>query len=233
MKTNIRILIVLSSLAFFTWITIKVVNAFHSNEEALEDLLPSTYIMNNEDSNLFSEKYKSSLKVIEVRQTSERKITMLSVDSNFNLLILKLKLGADTLLTRFAKIAISDSKSGIGYTYHNIENLGYKFQFKSGQVAIASKIYLTFFGDSIHNVIRNDSIINFRLLCGNISLRYGLNEPADIYITREEENLKEFSLIPMDVLLLRRNGALYLMILTKQKNIYIPPLALYNLIRKN
>jgi len=79
--------------------------------------------------------------------------------------------------------------------------------------------------------LKNDSVISYHLMCDNFSIRYGEKEPIDIFVARKEEALGYKRRIPMDLLFLKRDSAVYMLIMIPDDpNSAIAPDLLYNVI---
>jgi hypothetical protein len=71
-------------------------------------------------------------------------------------------------------------------------------------------------------------------LCDNLSIRYAKNDPIDIFVLGQEKLLGAATIVPMDLLFLKRDDALYLLIMTPNgPRLTIPPDLLYNVVKGN
>jgi len=89
-------------------------------------------------------------------------------------------------------------------------------------------------GDSLSTVEKNDSLVNYHLLCENFSIKYAADEANDLYFeSKIDFEAVEYHEIFLDVLLLRKTGALYLLLMAPIDNkASIDPKLLYNIIDK-
>ena len=71
----------------------------------------------------------------------------------------------------------------------------------------------------------------YHLRCKNFSLRYGENNPVDIFVKGKEGSLGRTPVIPMDILFLRRQKNVFLFVLTPRNDDYdVPAELLYRII---
>ena len=212
----IRITLALFALGFIFFLSYKIKFAFSGNKKALTEHLPSEYSLKKEDSNLISEKYRSSLKVNEVYRSKVRNpISLVYFGQEYNLIIYKIDLIKDISLKFIFNTEIKSVDQSTGYTYSIIgQNIYFNFKYKAGLIQPVSKIFLTLSGDSLQTVCENDSILSYHLLCNNFSIRYAEKGPIDIFVGGKDRSLWTTTLIPMDLLLLKRNSAIYLLVMT-------------------
>lgn len=208
----------LFALIFIIWLIIKIVNGFSENDKALNERLPSAYSIAKEDSNLIAKEYIEKMKLIEVYRSNVRNpIALISFDTAYRLIMYKINLSKDASLKSIIRDQIKDVDRSTGKTYNIIDNnLFYRFQYQAGTTKPTSKVYLTLSGDSLKTVIKNDSIFSYHLLCKNFSIRYDENAPIDIFV-EGQESFGMTSIIPMDIMLLKRNKIVYLLVMTPNK----------------
>jgi hypothetical protein len=235
--TKYRIIIVsIAVLGVFIFLGLKIYHGFLNTQGALTEVLPSTYSLTSEDSNLIGEKYRDKLEVNEVYQSKIRNpVSLISFDKRYNLLIHKIHLSGNDSLNNFFHTEIKSVDRTTGVTYIVIDNnLFFQFQYKSEPIKAAQDIYLTLSGDSLQTVAKNDSIISYHLLCHNLSVRYAMKEPIDIFVIGKEKGLGTTITIPIDILFLKQNENLYLLLMTPiDSKSSIEPDLLYNIVTGN
>ena len=200
---------------------------------SFDEDLPSTYILSSQDSNLIAEKYRSNIKVLEVRNSKVRNsISLVSFGNDYSIFIYKLNLKSNIKLSQLLKTEMKDVDRTTGETYNIFGANNYiKFQYKTGSPDSVSNILLTFAGDSLKTIAKNDSIISYHLICSNLSLRYSETAPIDIFVVGKEGSLGRTTPIPLNILFLERGEVVYLLIMTPTDSKYsIPPSLLYNII---
>lgn len=74
----------------------------------------------------------------------------------------------------------------------------------------------------------DDSVISYTLKCKNLSVRYGNNDPIDLYI-KADQNFQDTG-VPISILFYKRNKKLYLMLLSPNKQKSIDPQMLSSLV---
>ena len=197
------------------FLILKVLNGFKKIQNSFSEDLPFTYSIPLEDSNLIARKYWSKMKVNKIAHSKERgPVSFLSFNKEYHLITYRIDLIKDVMLKDIlhASIESVDRTTGTVYTVIDINDFC-RFQYKASPAKPVSKIFLTVAGDSLQNV-KNDSIESYHLLCDNFSIRYNENEPIDIFMVGQEIALGATTRIPMDLLFLKRNAAIYLLIMT-------------------
>ena len=215
---NSRIIIIGCLLMFSVFLIPIIYQSFLNNKKALDEDLPSTYLLNPETSFLIAEKYRVDLKVIEINQSKVREpISIMSFNNKYRLVAYKIKLEKDISLSALLHSEIKDADISNGFSYGTIgANIIYRFRYKSGFVKPANQVYLTFYGDSLRETAINDTIIAYNLIAGNFSIRYSKEEAVDILVIGEERPFGVTTKVPMDILFLKRKDNLHLLLLTPE-----------------
>lgn len=230
-KTGTRIILFLCIAGIIIYLIFKIVNAFGDNARAFAEDLPITYSLAAEDSNLIAVKYRSKITVNKVLNSKVRNsISLVTFDQKYSLIFYKIGLSKDISLKTLINTQIKSVDRSTGYTYSVVDNNFFRFQYKAGIVKPASQIYLTLSGDSLQTIAKNDSTVSYHLLCSNLSLRYTEEEPIDIYVAGQQKAFGRTVKIPMDILFLKRNRAVYLLLLVPNNpDASIAPNLLYDI----
>lgn len=205
-------------------------------QKDLNQDLPSTYVITAEDSNLIAKKYLKDLKAdIIVRSKVRGPVSLIYFDKEYHLIIYKLDLIKEASLEDLLHTVIESVDRTTGETYSVINyNDFFKFQLNTVPSKPVSQIYLTLAGDSLQNVVKNDSMVCYHLLCENLSIRYAKNDPINIFLVGEEKTLGATTIVPMDLLFLKRDDSVFLLIMTPNSpKLTIAPDLLYNIVMGN
>ncbi|MEI9934062.1 MAG: hypothetical protein WDM71_04265 [Ferruginibacter sp.] len=169
-------------------------------------------------------KYIDSISIEETHQNKIRTpISVAYFTKKYELTILKIELSLNASLEKIFMIENKSTGISDGYAYNFVDNDFYKFGIKFDSTPIVSKIYLAMSGDSLQTFIKNDSIVYSHLLCDNLSIRYMEDGPNDIFC--------EGNSIPTDLLFIKRDKAVYILLMTPNvQQAYIPPYLLYNIV---
>jgi hypothetical protein len=222
--------IVLGVVLFFVC---KIIIAFVENAKKIDEAASSTYILSLEDSILFPLKSMNKLKLIKKYQSKVRgPVSLFLFNKQYSIVTYQIDSLEILDLTRSLHTEVKDVERSSNISYRIIVNkeLDFRFQYKAGILKNSSEIYLTLSGDSIKNVAQNDSIFNYNLLSNNISIRYQANDPIDIFLDNygDESSNKR---TPMNILFLRRNNHVYLLIMTpNEAKKMMPDDLLYNIL---
>ncbi|HEY2581033.1 MAG TPA: hypothetical protein VGI43_04465, partial [Mucilaginibacter sp.] len=91
-------------------------------------------------------------------------------------------------------------------------------------------IYLDLFGGSTHVLKKNDTIAYYCSRCRNFSIKFGVQQPVDIY---GECKSQTFSEVPIEILFLKKDKKIYMLVLSaKNANTVLKQGMLYSLLVK-
>ena len=78
----------------------------------------------------------------------------------------------------------------------------------------------------------NTTTLGYKLRCKNFSIRYSEKDPVDIYMVGKNLSFGKTINIPMNLLFLKREKSVYLLILTpEEERDYVPNDILYDLVK--
>jgi hypothetical protein len=195
-----------------------------------KELLPSSNILPSDYLNLISEKYRDSIEVTETVNSKVRAPVSVFRVNKFHIAVYKINLTSNepitnTLHEEFRLIKQSDLTT---YRHVNI-SANCHLKYKAGGVDSISNIFLSLSGNSIRTLLSTDLIRAYHLDAEGVSIRYGQNARIDIVI---ETGVGVVS-IPMELLLLKKNNTVFLLVLCPDDiSKDFPDLSLYNLISK-
>ena len=162
------------------------------------DELPSTNSLNSEYLNLIDKENQTKIKVDQIYESKKRyPVAKIYFAEDNILLINKLSTVGRFSLAEEAMIETKNAKMSKDIVYNTLKNGSCQFIYESDGIDSVSRIYLTFFGDSVRKVISNDSTLAYHLVCKNLSIRYNKNCPVDMLLEGQQRLLgfKEFSTI--------------------------------------
>ena len=225
------VILLLLGMCLLIYLAISVIDIFVNLNKELHEMAPSTFDLTHEDSSIISKKYLPFFKVKEKYHNKNRNVfSQFLYNDQFQLLTYKIDLAKEfkmDSLFSITKTSVLQSNSDI---YTQIQNGYYLFKFKNGHPSPVSKIFLTISGDSTLATVKNDTILNYKLLCENLSIRYSPTEPIDLYIVGKNRAFGTIK-IPMDILFLLRNRKLFLLIMSPlTPDGTVPSDLLYNMI---
>lgn len=206
---------------------------FKSVNEATMNDLPLTQTITSENSSLISKKYISRVRSHEnINSKIRSPVSFLYVDNRYHLVIYKIDSVANMTLPALLQTKVEGVERTDGETYTIIDFNGFsRFEWRPVRSRVVSKIYFTLAGDSLNNVVANDSIISYNLLCKNFSIRYTGQGPIEVFMVGEDRPLGSIAISPSDILFLKRGSAVYLMVMTPAgTKSRIPPDLLYNIV---
>jgi|GEM_PF-1250512 hypothetical protein len=234
---KIRTLRVIGLIIFLVIVAVllitRITEGIKGNEQDALNDLPSTRTITNDDSNVISPQYLRSIKPQKNENSkSAAPVSFLLFEDSFHLVVHKINLLKDQSLNEILLPAIkaSERSNGISYRVFNFNGFS-RFQWRGNPSIPVSRIYFNLDGDSLTNEIKNDSIYSYHLLCNTLAIKYTKDGPIDIYMEGEHSTLWSKELTPLDILFLKKDKCVYLMLMTPlSRKSAIPPLLLYNLV---
>jgi len=233
--TKLFVIIIGSLLAVISIVLIgkKITKAFTSLDQADKEHLPSRFTISTMELDLISPRYRSLVAANKIYQFTDRNpIALLYFDKIYNLIAYKIDLNVEKSMQEILNIEVKEEKEPPDITFNVIDDdLYFRFLKKTGASRPVSSIYLSLAGDSIRNTILNDSTICYHLICSNLSVRFGQYEPVDIFVEGKKRLLGIQNDIPMDLMFLKRQGAVYQLLMTPhdRKGLIAPDL-LYHIV---
>lgn len=217
---------------------LKIEKEFTNNNSIHQADLPYTTVLPEDYADLFKDSNKRKNHILVVQNSkSKNPVAALIHNQNYQIFIYKMDVrdeGIDLSSFIHSELkSVTERDLTEGGTYKFIDGPGYQFEYNGEPDCLISKLYLTFSGDSLLNTIKNDSVMNFSLLCDNFSVRYDENAEIKILIARDKKTVfnTNLALVPLDILFLKRSKSIYLIALSPlDSNEHIQTDFLYNLI---
>jgi len=181
------------------------------------DYIPPTYLLINDDSVVVSPKYLSNLRVREITHNKNRNpISLLEFDTTYDLVIYRIDLKKSAPFSTIFTSKIKDEDESVGITYNVIASSLHTMYVSEQATRPVSVLYTTFYGSPLGTVQKSDSLLCYYLQCKNLSVRFAKNAPVDILLKSEGGGFNYGSL-PLSVLFLQKNNAVYLVTLSPMK----------------
>jgi hypothetical protein len=231
-RSIVRIIFLALVGIYFVYFMIEAVTTGRKMGNSLNDALPTLSIITTEDSSLISKKYISHLKPKLVFQGKHREpVSIIYFDSVYNLIIYKIIPVKKISLKDIFNLEIDGSSRATGEIYSLYRSGIAEFQYLSKAPNPARKIYLGLSGDSIKNIIRNDTALSYHLSCNSFSIKYGENEPFDVVMNGRDNEFGFNPRISTDLLFLYRNNVIYLFVMIPEKSdTSVKPGILFNIV---
>lgn len=196
-------------------VIVKIMGAFKSLNGQLAKKQYFTKALLPNDSSLFKGRAWPSLKVTQVfHLEDEAPLSFLSYKEAFDLLLYKFDIKGSSDMS---KILLFENKSasmatGVDYyTFPLSDFLTYKF--KPGLTGGVSQLHLTLFGDSL-KCDSSDTVMTFKLMCKNISIRCDENEVVQIFVIGNEGLLGIIEPSELELKFLVKGRSIYMLMLT-------------------
>lgn len=203
-------------ICFLTFLGAAIFNLIVKVRQSSADNPVRTYSIKPGDFDLVSNKYMSRLQGGVAYQSSNRNpVSFMPFDKSYYLITYKIDLTKNTSWSNILNVTFKSVEPTNMDVYTVIsENAFYRFEYHDVLTKPVSKIYLTLSGDSLRTVVTNDSIVSYHLLCNNFSIKYNEKEAVDIFVIGNEKAFGTTTVIPMDLLFLKRDSVVYLMMMT-------------------
>lgn len=206
MQNRIRIILIAVFLGYILFIFYKFYLSY-SNHIGLSKTAPEEYTA------LFRQQ-KDGLEDDCTHLNKERNpISGFDFEGKYDIVIYKLNLMKELSLKGIIKEEENEAKGASGTVYTNVNQNIFDLYYKSGKPEPASEIYLAFRGDLLKTVAKNDTVACYYMKGYRFSMRYGKDEPADIYAETKKDPFVRQKL-PMSILLLRRGKSVYFVLMS-------------------
>ena len=232
-KRHVRItpiILYIIGFGFITYSAYWFIKTAFKAESTLSEVLPETKTLNKEYKQLITVESQNKVRVIRTINNKVRNaFSILECDSNI-LMIYKIGVMAHSSLNQIIKLEQKNADITTNIIYKGFNEGLLKFNYASGPPPKALDIYLTFWGRSLKKLHENESIVNYYLELQNLSIAYEKNGVRDICVASDEGRFIHKN-IPVSVLFLKRNNAVYFMLMTgKNEKETLRPNLLYELI---
>lgn len=184
--------------------------------EVTQDFLPNTHTLAPWDSGAISPASIAEIRSVEVYNSVRNKpISFLAFKTGQIVSAFSFKLTRNVSLRESVFTQLESETMSVGYDYRSFPDNPYLFIYLiMDSSRPASSLYFTISGDEINLVEKSDSILYYKLLLNNLSIRYGKDQRQEVFIEgREKYGLQERD-IPAEVLFLKKDSMVYWMMAT-------------------
>lgn len=233
-KQNIKRLIFYGlGLFIIIYLALFVIQGINQSREIFNNNLPETYNLTQEDSSIFLSAYRSKLKpIITYNSKLRNSITQISYEDEYKIYKYKIDLEEDIPLSKILKTEVRSVSQTDSKSYLMISKTPYNYMVLGVKPEPVKNIYLTFQGDSITTIRRNDTIASFHLICNNLSIKYQEDAPIDIFFSGKPGPFGSYGAVPIDIIFLKRKKSIYFLLMLSKNSGSIPGDLLYNIINK-
>jgi len=128
--------------------------------------------------------------------------------AGYSLIVCKIDSLEDVPLPLGISIQNNKAEKSMDNVYNVINENYFKMYNLHFSPRYSKKMFITFDGDSLKNIVRNDSVVQYYLRFNSFSLRYSLNGPIDILCSVKGES------IPANFLFFKKDKQMYFAILS-------------------
>ena len=181
---RVRIILAVSLLLFipcFGVLVYKVYQGFLDTSKALDEHLPDTYDLTEGDSSLLRTLFAGEIKVVVVNNsTVQNPISIVNLNKTYAVVIHNFNTADKKGVKDIVHIENGPVDASTGYSYSVYgKGVPYTINFKSGHEPISGSLYLRCSGSALHQVVSTDSIVGYRFLCSDFSVRHSKDGPVD------------------------------------------------------
>ena len=171
------------------------------------------------DSAVIAKPNRELLGLAHVYSDKERgKLYVGNYDSGYYLLIDKIHLSTTKSLAKLVQMEIKSSQQSEGYSYFEFDNeIYWQYKYRGSAPDTTSRFFLSLHGDSINNIVNNDSIVLYHLKCKNLSIKFSKTGPIDIFVEGKDQLFGTY-IIPMELLFYKKNDLVYIIIITTKNS---------------
>ena len=205
----IKIVLIVTSNLFLLLLALFIYVGVKKNYKTIGQALQSEYKISKEDSILLAELGFTDFSVKEVYRSSVRNPIALLTKNNFHLVLFKLKYSLNDRIPDIVTVSNRPSDLSIMKSYRILFENPYELAVIGDSVPEFSEIYLNMYGDSLRTIQSTDSLVHYRFLNRNISMRYLKDAPFDIVFNNERGDK-----FRTDIILVTKNQVLYVVVST-------------------
>lgn len=143
-------------------------------------------------------------------------ITTVIYDKKYYLQICKMDSASNSSLEDIITMNLNDAKISIYTPYSIVKSTPIEYRFKLTRPLKPTKIFVTLDGKESRELIRNDSVVYYYSEMTNFSIKYKPTGLYDIY-GQTDETSDPVKYLPLEILFLKRNNSLYLLIMSINK----------------
>jgi hypothetical protein len=217
MKIFLRI-ILLSTLGFLLIFVISELYSKYERHGEIEDsfnwsdTIPKEYLHLLKLPDSCCKKQSDNIVFIKTSVSKYRNpVSKFYIDSKYYLQVYKMDTSFNYSLKNAVKESFSDAHFWFSTPYALDETTDMEFLFKLTKPIKPKNIFLDLYGDRTHVLIKNDTIAYYQTNCRNFSLKFNLQDKNDIYGECKSKSLSE---APLEIMFLKRNKKLYMLILS-------------------
>jgi len=221
---KIRLLFIaagVGALAYLIFGFIKMIvdmSQLSSTEIATVRTIPSEYlnIFNIEGRGLIANKFTDL-------NTTRHPISHFDYDHNKYFIVMnKIDIAKDISLNKLINVAYQRTNVSLNVAYLGVSEFNVYFSYLPVPVK-TEEIQLNLNGDSIEEIAKSDSIVNYYLHLESVSLRYKKNGLNDLVLKAKSDE------VPASILFLKRKKIIYVIYMSNNYDDILPRDLLYNL----
>jgi hypothetical protein len=213
------------------YVSIFVIEGVKDANLAQSEMLPPTYLLSSEDSNLFAKAYLNRISVNQISHTKNRdRMAFLSVDKQYTLILHSIDLNQDLPLKSLLQVDNQNVHQSTGVTYSVTNGSNSMFRYRTNKILPVSLVYLTISDPPQRQIISNDSLLSYHLFCSNLSIRYAKELPIDLFMAGKKLPFGNYEKILIELLIWKHNAKLYIFFLKARKDDVLPLRMLYDLV---
>jgi hypothetical protein len=138
---------------------------------------------------------------------------LIDYKTKYKIIIFKVGDSITESLQSFIKVRHKYSNDNAGTIYNAVNESRFYLAYSQDTTNNIASITLNLFGDSIQNIIKSDTCINYYLRFNQISWSRNFNKNLDIYI-EPEGNFTKTTRIPSSIMFIKHNNKVYFILFT-------------------
>jgi|GEM_PF-2884760 len=229
-KRFARVIFFLLAIIFVIYVGMKVVSGIMNAQNSNAELCPFTHSFPPEDSTLFAKKYLNKIEVDEIAHISGRgPISLFSFEKKEEIIVYRIDLLGDSGLRNLINFSKESGTQTVSVSYMPVKFNNFTFECHVAPFPPVRKIFISYSGD-LTSRVENDTIISCHLITRNFAVKYLQGTPADVLIDGHVYLPFIQGSVSMNLMLLRRNHAVFLLAMIPQNGSSINPDLLYNIV---
>lgn len=214
LKRGLITLVAILGLIYAVDIIIKLIK-ITKNPEDMHIKTQEIHTISKEDSAIFSATTLQQLQVEFGLQNNYRVVSFCLLNKQYQMILAEADLKSSISLHDSVHVTEGSARQTDFEPYRpeELKDRG-EFLFRLATLRSIDNMFITYSGDKIENVVSNDSLLQFHVVCKNFSIRYAADSPVDILLTNENHSIFSEKKMHLDVIFYKHQGKVYFLFLT-------------------
>jgi hypothetical protein len=183
------------------------------HQTKMSQVFPGYYL------NLVQQKARDKIKLsISLENIGQDTVCNFSYDKNYDIALYTLSKSFKSSLQSSLHEDFRENSRELGIPFYingtNLIGISRRVYIKDSDYIGPANIFISFGGSELESTKKNDTIVDYNFSCKNLSIRYEINGPQQIFVNANDGDK------PLEVMLLKRQRKLFLIFITPKKDLH-------------